>query len=134
PSGPSCHTARPFDPCVSAALTVTFGACKLGLALEPGATLAGRVEVADIGLAELTPSTWLLETTDGPRWLPPRRSDTNKGPYGRLLVVAGSRGKSGAAALAGVSALRSGVGLCTVATPADALSDAQVPAPEAMGR
>ena len=48
-------------------------------------------------------------------------------------MVAGSRGKSGAAALAGMAALRSGVGLCTVATPADALSDVQGHAPELMG-
>ena len=133
PSGLSSDTGRAFEPCVAADLTVTFGARKLGLALEPGATLAGRLEVADIGLAELAPSTWLLEPSDGPRWLPARRSDTNKGTYGHLLVVAGSRGKSGAAALAGVAALRSGVGLCTVATPADALSDVQGHAPELMG-
>lgn len=133
PSGLSSDTGRAFDPCVAADLTVTFGARKLGLALEPGATLAGCVEVVDIGLAELSPSTWLLEPSDGPRWLPPRRSDTNKGTYGHLLVVAGSRGKSGAAALAGLAALRSGVGLCTVATPVDALSDVQGHAPELMG-
>ncbi len=133
PSGLSSDTGRAFEPCVAADLTVTFGARKLGLALEPGATLAGCVEVVDIGLAELTPSTWLLEPSDGPRWLPPRRSDTNKGTYGHLLVVAGSRGKSGAAALAGLAALRSGVGLCTVATPVDALSDVQGHAPELMG-
>ena len=133
PSGLSSDTGRAFEPCVAADLTVTFGALKLGLGLEPGATLAGRIEVADIGLAELTPSTWLLEPSDGPRWLPPRRADTNKGTYGHLLVVAGSRGKTGAAALAGVAALRSGVGLCTVATPADALSDVQGHAPELMG-
>jgi NAD(P)H-hydrate epimerase len=133
PSGLSSDTGRAFDPCVAADRTVTFGARKLGLALEPGATLAGEVNVVDIGLAELAPSTWLLEPSDGPRWLPPRRSDTNKGTYGHLLVVAGSRGRSGAAALAGLAALRSGVGLCTVATPADALSDVQGHAPELMG-
>jgi len=133
PSGLSSDTGRAFDPCVRADVTVTFGARKLGLALEPGASLAGRVEVADIGLAELSPQTWLLEASDGPRWLPPRRSDTNKGTYGHLLIVAGSRGKSGAAALAGLAALRSGVGLCTVATPVDALSDVQGHAPELMG-
>src|SRR5262249_42180892 len=133
PSGLSSDTGRAFEPSVVADVTVTFGAQKLGLALEPGATLAGRIAVADIGLAELTPSTWLLEPSDGPRFLPVRRSDTNKGTYGHLLVVAGSRGKSGAAALAGLSALRSGVGLCTVATPADALSDVQGHSPELMG-
>ena len=133
PSGLSSDSGRAFEPCVAADLTVTFGARKLGLALEPGATLAGCIEVVDIGLAELTPSTWLLEPSDGPRWLPARRSDSNKGTYGHLLVIAGSRGKSGAAALAGLAALRSGVGLCTVATPVDALSDVQGHAPELMG-
>ncbi|MGZ6059872.1 MAG: NAD(P)H-hydrate dehydratase [Myxococcaceae bacterium] len=133
PSGLSSDSGRAFEPCVAADLTVTFGAQKLGLALEPGATLAGNIDVVDIGLAELTPSTWLLEPSDGPRWLPPRRSDSNKGTYGHLLVIAGSRGKSGAAALAGLAALRSGVGLCTVATPVDALSDVQGHAPELMG-
>ena len=133
PSGLASDTGRAFEPCVAADLTVTFGTQKLGLALEPGATLAGCIDVVDIGLAEVTPSTWLLEPSDGPRWLPPRRSDSNKGTYGHLLVVAGSRGKSGAAALAGLAALRSGVGLCTVATPVDALSDVQGHAPELMG-
>jgi hydroxyethylthiazole kinase-like uncharacterized protein yjeF len=133
PSGLSSDTGRAFEPCVTADLTLTFGAQKVGLALEPGATLAGRIEVVDIGLGELATSTWLLEPSDGPRWLPPRRSDTNKGTYGHLLVIAGSRGKSGAAALAGLAALRSGVGLCTIATPADALSDVQGHAPELMG-
>jgi len=133
PSGLSSDTGRAFDPCVTADLTVTFGAQKVGLALEPGASLAGTIEIADIGLAAVTSSTWLLEPGDGPRWLPVRRADTNKGTYGHLLVVAGSRGKTGAAALAGLAALRSGVGLCTVATPADALSDVQGHAPELMG-
>jgi NAD(P)H-hydrate epimerase len=133
PSGLSSDTGQAFDPCVAADRTVTFGAMKLGLALEPGASLAGAIEVADIGLGELRPSTWLLELADGPRWIPPRRADTNKGTYGHLLVIAGQRGLSGAAALAGLAALRSGVGLCTVATPADALSDVQGHAPELMG-
>src|SRR5262249_4210253 len=67
PSGLSSDTARAFDPCVAADLTVTFGARKLGLALEPGATLAGRVEVADIGLGEPAPSPRPL----GPPQRPP---------------------------------------------------------------
>lgn len=133
PSGLSSDTGRAFEPCVAADLTVSFGAMKLGLALEPGATLAGQVEVADIGLGELQSPTGLLEDSDGPRWLPVRRSDTNKGSYGHLLVVAGSPGKTGAGALAGLAALRTGVGLCTVAAPADVLPAIQSHAPELMG-
>jgi hydroxyethylthiazole kinase-like uncharacterized protein yjeF len=133
PSGLSSDTGKAFEPCVSADHTVTFGAMKLGLALEPGAALAGQIEVVDIGLPELRPLHWLLEDADGPRWVRARAAETHKGTYGHLLVVAGSRGKSGAAALAGLAALRSGVGLCTVATPSDALSDVQGHAPELMG-
>ena len=49
--------------------------------------------------------------------LPPRRADSHKGDYGRVLVLAGSRGMVGAAALAGTAALRAGAGLVTVGTP-----------------
>jgi NAD(P)H-hydrate epimerase len=50
--------------------------------------------------------------------LPPRRPDSHKGDYGRVLILAGSRGMAGAAALTGLATLRSGAGLVTVATPA----------------
>src|SRR5262245_35806440 len=50
--------------------------------------------------------------------LPPRRADSHKGDYGRVLVLGGSRGMAGAAALAGMATLRSGAGLVTIATPA----------------
>src|SRR5262249_46854153 len=133
PSGLSSDTGRAFEPSVVADVTVTFGAQKLGLAPEPGATLAGRIAVADIGLAELTPSTWLLEPSDGPRFLPVRRSDTNKGTYGHLLVVAGSRGESGAAALAGLAALRGGGGLGAGAPPGGPPAHGQGQAPELAG-
>ena len=133
PSGLSSDTGQAFDPCVAADRTVSLGSMKLGLALEPGATLAGAVEVVDIGLGEVQPPTWLLEETDGPRWLPLRRADSNKGSYGHLLVIAGGPGKTGAGALAGLAALRTGVGLCTVAAPADVLPDIQAHASELMG-
>ena len=61
--------------------------------------------------------TFLLEEPDARIHFPPRPADAHKGSYGHLLVVAGSLGKTGAAALAGRAALRSGVGLCTIATP-----------------
>jgi ADP-dependent NAD(P)H-hydrate dehydratase / NAD(P)H-hydrate epimerase len=133
PSGLASDTGLAFRPAVQADTTVAFGALKVGEALEPGASLCGEVHLADIGLALDDAPVTLLEEEDARGWLPQRRPDSNKGTYGHLLIVAGSRGKSGAAALAGLAALRSGVGLCTVATPDDALSDVLCHAPELMG-
>jgi ADP-dependent NAD(P)H-hydrate dehydratase / NAD(P)H-hydrate epimerase len=133
PSGLASDTGVPFRPCVQADATVAFGALKVGEALEPGATLSGELSVADIGIPVEGVSTGLVEEDDVRSCLPVRRADSNKGTFGHLLVVAGSRGRSGAAALAGMAALRSGVGLCTVATPKDALSDVLGHAPELMG-
>jgi ADP-dependent NAD(P)H-hydrate dehydratase / NAD(P)H-hydrate epimerase len=133
PSGLASDTGVAFRPAVQADVTVAFGALKVGEALEPGASLCGEVHVADIGLAPEDAPVSLLEEEDARGWLPQRRPDSNKGTYGHLLVIAGSRGKSGAGALAGLAALRSGVGLCTLATPENALSDVLGHAPELMG-
>ena len=133
PSGLASDTGVPFRPCVQADATVAFGALKVGEALEPGATLSGELRVADIGLAPDDAPVELMEEDDARGCLPERRAEGHKGTYGHLLIVAGSRGKSGAGALAGMAALRSGVGLCTVATPDDALSDVLGHAPELMG-
>src|SRR5436305_7222289 len=57
--------------------------------------------------------------TPPPLTLPPRKADAHKGDFGRVLVVAGSRGMTGAAVLCGSGALRGGAGLVTVACPAD---------------
>jgi ADP-dependent NAD(P)H-hydrate dehydratase / NAD(P)H-hydrate epimerase len=133
PSGLASDTGLPFRPCVQADATVALGALKVGEALEPGATLSGELSVADIGIPLDRLATGLVEEEDVRSCLPERRADSNKGTYGHLLIIAGSRGRSGAAALAGMGALRSGVGLCTIATPAGALSDVLGHAPELMG-
>jgi hydroxyethylthiazole kinase-like uncharacterized protein yjeF len=106
---------------VRARVTVTFGLPKLGLALPAGSVHAGRVEIADLGiprawLAEGVP-TALLEAADVRAVLPLRPVDAHKGTYGHLLVVAGSVGRTGAAVLTCLGALRAGTGLVTCATP-----------------
>jgi NAD(P)H-hydrate epimerase len=122
PSGASPDGGSPPGPAVRAALTVTFGGLKRGLLIGPGAGLAGRLQVAPIGVPpdEVARgiSTFLLERGDVARHFPERPRDAHKGTYGHLLVVGGSRGKTGAVALAGSAAMRSGVGLVTLATPA----------------
>lgn len=124
PSGQSADTHMVAGPVVRATLTVTLGAPKIPLVLPPAEHFAGNLIIADIGIPrgvinELD-GPWLeLLTKEGMRALiEPRASDSHKGDYGRVLVVAGSRGKTGAAYLSAISALRSGAGLVTVATPA----------------
>jgi NAD(P)H-hydrate epimerase len=122
PSGLPSDGEAPAGPVIQARLTVTFGLPKLGLVLPGGAERAGQVEIADLGV----PRDWLaagirtglLEAADVRATLPPRPLDAHKGRYGHLLVVAGSVGKTGAAALACLGALRAGTGLVTCATAA----------------
>ena len=122
PSGLGSDGGALLGPTVRATVTATFAGLKRSLLVYPAAELAGRVTVVPIGLpqAEVNRgvSTFLLEETDIRPLFPPRPAEAHKGSYGHLLVIAGSVGKTGAAALAGRSALRSGVGLCTIATPA----------------
>jgi NAD(P)H-hydrate epimerase len=120
PSGLPADGGPPPGPAIRAALTVTFAGLKRGLVTGPGLDFAGRLEVVDIGIpaAEVSRgvTTFLLEAGDVARHLPPRPRTAHKGTLGHLLIVAGSLGKTGAAALAAGGALRSGVGLVTVAT------------------
>ncbi len=67
-----------------------------------------------------------------PHEIPKRAADSNKGTYGKVLIIGGSRGKSGAAAMAGQAALRAGAGLVTVATPESVLPMVALAAPELM--
>ncbi|HYI01375.1 NAD(P)H-hydrate dehydratase, partial [Hyalangium sp.] len=139
PSGLQSDTGETFLPYVEADVTVSFGFLKRGQVLEPGATLCGDLRRVDIGLTAVAiqsltgPVLRLVEEADAREVLPPRRADSHKGTYGHVLVVAGSRGKSGAAALTARAALRSGAGLVSVATRSDALEAVLSHSPEVMG-
>ncbi|NMO14409.1 NAD(P)H-hydrate dehydratase [Pyxidicoccus fallax] len=139
PSGLQSDSGEPFSPCVEADVTVAFGFLKPGQVLEPGASLCGRVRRVDIGMGgeaskELSgPRLMVVEEADARGTLPARRADSHKGTYGHVLAVAGSRGKTGAAALVAKSALRSGAGLVTVAARGDALDLIQSHSAEIMG-
>lgn len=138
PSGLSADVPGPIGEAVEASLTVTLGAPKLPLLVPPAATLAGDVVVADIGIPEA-----VIERLSGPRcevitrerastMVVPRPDTFHKGDCGRIVVAAGSVGKTGAAALAALGALRSGAGLVTVATPAASQAVVASMAPEYM--
>ncbi len=123
PSGLSADHAEPIGECIRATMTVTLAAPKLPLVLPPGEAHAGSIVVADIGIPpevidNLSGPRIELLTREGMREIiHPRESDSHKGDYGHVLVVAGSRGKTGAAHLTAVGALRSGAGLVSLATP-----------------
>jgi ADP-dependent NAD(P)H-hydrate dehydratase / NAD(P)H-hydrate epimerase len=138
PSGLSADSPDPIGPSIHASVTVTIAAPKLPLVLPPAERHAGDVVIADIGI----PGD-VLETVDGPHvalltrtsmreLIAQRTPDSHKGDYGHVLVVAGSQGKTGAAHLAAIGALRSGAGLVTIATPACCQAILAAMAPEYM--
>ena len=122
PSGLDADTGHPLGTCVRSDRTVTIGLPKRGLLMHPGAELAGKLEVVDIGFpkqvvdAQNIKVNWTT-AAQAAQWMPPRPPSSHKGSYGRVLVVAGSTGMTGAAALASEAALRAGAGLVTLATP-----------------
>lgn len=120
PSGLDANTGQPLGSAVLADVTVTFVLPKLGISIYPGVEYSGEIYVADITtpkfLEDEIPYELLLsESVD--YILPPRYEDTHKGTYGHLFIIAGSPGKSGAAALSAMGAQRSGTGLVTVGVP-----------------
>ena len=124
---------------MTADVTTTFGYVKRGQVIEPGASRCGRLEIIDIGIPRATekvlsgPGVYLLEEGDVRGRIPKRRADSHKGTYGHVLVIGGSWGKTGAASLAALAALRGGAGLVTVATRPEALVPVMQHAPEIMG-
>ena len=122
PSGLDADTGQALGCAVEADVTLTLGLPKLGLALEPGRSLAGAIRVARLGIADAAPGTapdaTLLTAAAAGARLPARPAAGHKGRFGHVLVVAGSEGKTGAAALAAEGAGRVGAGLVTVACPA----------------
>ncbi len=115
---------------VQAAVTVTFHRPKHGLYLGDGLDFCGKVVVADIGIPAAygaAPGFAVMDAQDARR--SPRRRNTHKGDYGRLLTVAGSFGMAGAAAISALAALRVGAGGVTVACPAEIVPTVQALCP-----
>jgi NAD(P)H-hydrate epimerase len=129
PSGLNSDNSEPIGAAVHADLTVTFTAPKTANVLPPASHLNGRLAVADIGspvvLIERVASNLFLTAEDEARqWLIATRytPESFKNTHGHVLVIAGSRGYTGAAVLCANAAMSSGAGLTTIATPASAQS------------
>jgi hydroxyethylthiazole kinase-like uncharacterized protein yjeF len=127
PSGLNADQSKPIGPTVQTDLTVTFTAAKSANVLAPACYLGGELIVADIGspaslIQAQRPWLFVTEADDARQWLVSTRytPESYKNTHGHVLIAAGSRGYSGAAALSGNAAMRSGAGLVTIATPASA--------------
>jgi NAD(P)H-hydrate epimerase len=137
PSGIDAGTGAAAGAAIRADATVTFGLAKIGLFIYPGREMAGTVEVADIGIPKRFIKDALITTEAADdalvRPLFRRRSrNSHKGTYGHVAVLAGSIGKTGAAHMTGLGALRSGVGLVTIGTPASVHAAVEAKTIEAM--
>jgi len=122
PSGISSDTGQVMGCAVRADFTVTFGLPKRGHFLYPGAGHTGKLFIEGIGFPENLINSEklkveLIEKKDMSMLLPKRPKYSHKGDYGHVLVVAGSKGKTGAALMTAKACLRAGAGLVTIGVP-----------------
>ena len=138
PTGTSADSHQLAGEAIEATMTVTLAAPKIPLVFPPADSHAGDLVIADIGIPYP-----LIDELDGPylelltrermrEIVPARAADSHKGDFGRVLIVAGSLGRTGAAHLAAIGALRSGAGLVTIATPRSCAPIVAAMAPEYM--
>ena len=122
PSGLNSDTGQICGACIRAQATATFAFAKTGHILFPGAEHTGYLEIIDIGIPDhiakkVGSKQHLLTPEMVTAAFKPRPSDAHKGTTGHILVVSGSPGKTGAAAMTAMSAMRAGAGLVTLAIP-----------------
>jgi len=139
PSGVDMDTGAVPGATVYSAVTVTFGFEKIGHRLYPGRSHCGKIIVADIGfpelaLAKVNCQVFVSESSDISHRLPLREKDSHKGDYGRLLVLGGSTGLTGAPVMACETALACGAGLVTAGVPASLNPIFEMKLTEAMSR
>ena len=139
PSGLSANTWEEIGPAIYADATVTFEAFKIAHLFPPAEDHVGELVLARIGIPpeayeedEYLPYRFVYPDGLFPRKLFMRESGSHKGDYGHVLIIAGSKGKTGAAVMAGAAALKSGAGLVTVATPESVLPTVASFMPELM--
>jgi len=137
PSGLNSDTGQSCGACIRAHTTVTFAFAKSGHLIYPGADFTGNLEIVDIGIPphiseKVNPRQHLLTPDLIRDSFIPRAKDAHKGNTGHLLVIAGSPGKTGAAAMTAMSALRIGAGLVTLGIPKGLNSVLEAQVPEAM--
>ena len=137
PSGIHASTGQVMGTALKADVTVTFGVNKLGLVLYPGCEYAGEVVVTDIGFPQIAIEkanieSFCYEKEDIQKLLPKRKRNSNKGTYGKVLVIGGSKNMAGACYLSAKSAYTMGAGLVKVMTEEANRTIVQTLLPEAL--
>lgn len=137
PSGISADTGKVLGCAVEADYTVTFGYKKRGLVLYPGTVYSGCVITEDIGFPKkaaerVNPKAYTYTKEDIAKLMPERKPRSNKGSFGKVLVIAGSAGMSGACFFAAKAAYRMGSGLVKIATATQNTDILKIKLPEAI--
>jgi ADP-dependent NAD(P)H-hydrate dehydratase / NAD(P)H-hydrate epimerase len=137
PSGVEASTGKVNGPCIKATHTITFSYPKIGLLLFPASKFVGQLEIANISIPEtavkeLGLKRYLVTGNMVNNLVPPRETNGHKGSYGKVLILGGSVGLTGAPAMAGVAALRIGAGLVTIGLPKSLNSIMEVKVTEVM--
>lgn len=119
PSGINADSGEICGTCIKADKTVTFAAYKMGMLMFPGADYIGSVTVSDISIPqyiidECETAAVVPDINFVKGIIPKRKNNSHKGDYGKLLIVAGSKGMTGAAYMAATAAVRVGCGLVTL--------------------
>lgn len=122
PSGICADTGKVLGIAIKAYKTITFALPKVGLYIYPGVWYANEVICTEIGIPrqivdQTSSKVHAITEEEVKRWMPKRHMRSNKGTYGKVLVIGGQRGMSGAVALAAHSAIKIGAGIVTAAVP-----------------
>ncbi|KPJ61307.1 MAG: hypothetical protein AMJ46_02710 [Latescibacteria bacterium DG_63] len=139
PSGLDCGTARTEGVCIRAHATATLALLKKGLVFFPGRKFTGDIFLIDIGIPdacvdEENIQLTLMDNRLAREWFPAREPDVHKGDCGKIAVVGGSVGLTGAVALCSMAAMRTGAGLVTAAVPSSLNDILETKMTEAMTR
>lgn len=137
PSGVDADRGRVPGVVVQSRVTLSFIAAKQGLYTGQARDACGEVRVDRLGLPAIDtgqdpPSAWLVRDTDLSAWLAPRHANAHKGEHGHVLCIGGEVGMGGAVRLCAEAALRTGVGLASVATRREGVAALVAARPEAM--
>lgn len=136
-SGVNATDGKILGTAVKADMTVTFGNLKRGMLLFPGAAYSGEIKVKDIGFPDkaaesVSPKAYTFEKKDLYSMLPQRKMRTNKGSYGKVLVIAGCETMCGACYFSAAAAYRAGCGLVRVLTAKENMQILKTKLPEAI--